>query len=142
MRAFVQEDNPEAETRIENLRELVASAEDFHAVNSESNDEDRTELEVYLDQVALISDVDGYDHRAESVSLMTAHSAKGLEYPIVYLVGLEEGVFPHAGALRDDGGIEEERRLCYVGMTRAMERLTLTSAAERLRFGSRTSSAR
>jgi DNA helicase-2/ATP-dependent DNA helicase PcrA len=69
---------------------------------------------------------------------MTVHSAKGLEYPIVYLVGMEDGVFPHSGALRDPAGIEEERRLCYVGMTRAMERLTITSAAERLRFGSRT----
>jgi DNA helicase-2/ATP-dependent DNA helicase PcrA len=69
---------------------------------------------------------------------MTAHSAKGLEYPIVYLSGMEEGIFPHAGALRDDTGLEEERRLCYVGMTRAMERLTLSCAAERLRFGSRT----
>jgi DNA helicase-2/ATP-dependent DNA helicase PcrA len=138
MRAMVQEDNPDAETRIENLRELVASAEDFHAINSEDADEDRTELELYLDQVALISDVDGYDHRAESVSMMTAHSAKGLEYPVVFLVGMEEGVFPHASSSRDDEGLEEERRLCYVGMTRAMERLYMTCARERRRFGQRS----
>jgi DNA helicase-2/ATP-dependent DNA helicase PcrA len=143
MRALVKEDNPDAETRIENLRELVASAEDFHAINSgedtdESGDEDtRTELELYLDQVALISDVDGYDHRADSVSMMTAHSAKGLEYPVVFLVGMEEGVFPHATSARDDEGLEEERRLCYVGMTRAMERLYMTCARERRRFGQR-----
>ena len=133
-----REGGPEAEARIENLRELMAAAEDFSRANAEIVDDTRSELELFLDQVALVSDVDSYERRDETVSLMTVHMAKGLEYPIVYLVGLEEGVFPHAGALRDDGGIEEERRLCYVGMTRAMERLTLTSAAERLRFGSRT----
>jgi DNA helicase-2/ATP-dependent DNA helicase PcrA len=69
--------------------------------------------------------------------MMTAHSAKGLEFPVVFVVGMEEGIFPHSASLRDEQGIEEERRLCYVGMTRAMERLTLTSAAERVRFGQR-----
>src|SRR4029453_16921882 len=72
------------------------------------------------------------------VSLMTVHSAKGLEFPFVYLVGMEDGVFPHSGALRDAAGLEEERRLCYVGMTRAMEQLTIPSPAERLRSGSRS----
>ena len=132
-----REGGPEAEGRIENLRELLAAAEDFSRANAEVVDDDRTELERFLDQVALVSDVDAYARRDEAVSLMTVHMAKGLEFPIVFLVGLEEGVFPHSGALRDDAGIEEERRLCYVGMTRAMERLTLTSAAERLRYGSR-----
>jgi ATP-dependent DNA helicase UvrD/PcrA len=132
-----KEGGPEAENRIENLRELLAAAEDFSRANAGGADE-RGELELFLDQVALVSDVDLYERRDDCVSLMTVHSAKGLEYPIVFLVGMEEGVFPHAGALRDDTGIEEERRLCYVGMTRAMERLTLVSAAERLRFGSRT----
>ncbi|MGH0031850.1 MAG: ATP-dependent helicase [Myxococcota bacterium] len=129
---------PEAETRLENLRELLAAAEDFSRANAEIVDDARSELELFLDQVALVSDLDTYERGDGSVSLMTAHSAKGLEYPVVFLVGMEEGVFPHAGSIRDDEGIEEERRLCYVGMTRAMERLTLTSAAERLRFGSRT----
>ena len=69
---------------------------------------------------------------------MTAHMAKGLEYPVVFVVGLEEGIFPHSGSMRDERGVEEERRLCYVAMTRAMERLTLTSAEERRRFGSRS----
>ncbi len=152
MRALVREDSPDAEVRIDNLRELVSSAEDFHAVNAEvfeqggegreeggegtQGAEERSELELYLDQVALISDVDGYEHKAESVSLMTAHSAKGLEYSVVFLVGMEEGVFPHASSSHDDEGLEEERRLCYVGMTRAMEQLYMTCARERRRFGS------
>ncbi len=127
----------EAEGRIENLRELLAAAEDFTRANADVADE-RGALELFLDQVALVSDVDHYDRRDDHVSLMTVHSAKGLEFPIVYLVGMEDGVFPHSSALRDAAGIEEERRLCYVGMTRAMERLTITSAAERLRYGSRS----
>jgi DNA helicase-2/ATP-dependent DNA helicase PcrA len=136
--ALEREGGPEAEGRLENLRELIAAAEDFQRANAETVDDQRSELELFLDQVALVSDVDQYDRRDDHVSMMTVHSAKGLEYPIVYLVGMEEGIFPHSGALRDESGIEEERRLCYVGMTRAMERLTITSAAERLRFGSRT----
>ena len=136
--ALEREGGPEAESRLENLRELIAAAEDFQRANAEAPDDERTPLELFLDQVALVSDVDQYDRRDDHVSMMTVHSAKGLEYPIVYLVGMEEGIFPHSGALRDESGIEEERRLCYVGMTRAMERLTITSAAERLRFGSRT----
>ncbi len=153
MRALVREDSPDAEVRIDNLRELVSSAEDFHAVNAEvfreggegggggeraeggEGGEERSELELYLDQVALISDVDGYEHKAESVSLMTAHSAKGLEYSVVFLVGMEEGVFPHASSSHDDEGLEEERRLCYVGMTRAKRRLFLTTAVQRRLYG-------
>jgi len=136
--ALEREGGPDAETRLENLRELLAAAEDFSRANAEIVDDTRSELELFLDQVALVSDLDSYEGGDSSVSLMTAHSAKGLEFPVVFLVGMEEGVFPHAGSLRDDAGIEEERRLCYVGMTRAMERLTITSAAERLRYGSRT----
>jgi DNA helicase-2/ATP-dependent DNA helicase PcrA len=138
MNALTREDTPEAEARLDNLRELASSAEDFHAANAEVPDEDRSELELYLDQVALISDLDGFDDRADRVSLMTAHSAKGLEFPIVFLVGMEEGIFPHASSSRDAEGLEEERRLCYVGMTRAMEQLSLSCARERRRFGTRT----
>jgi DNA helicase-2/ATP-dependent DNA helicase PcrA len=132
-----REGTPEAEARLENLRELVAGAEDFVA-ESLSSGEERSAVELFLDQVALVSDVDQWDRRAERVSLMTAHSAKGLEFPAVFLVGLEEGIFPHAASARDAAGIEEERRLFYVGMTRAMERLTLTCARARRRYGSRT----
>jgi DNA helicase-2/ATP-dependent DNA helicase PcrA len=128
----------EAENRIENLRELLAAAEDFSRANAGLPGEERSALELFLDQVSLVSDVDSYERRDDRVSLMTVHSAKGLEFPIVYLVGMEEGVFPHSNSLRDAAGLEEERRLCYVGMTRAMERLTITSAAERLRYGSRS----
>ena len=137
------EGTPEAEIRAENLKELVTSAEDFHADNQglpelEEGELARSEFELYLDQVALIADLDSYDARRDHVSLMTAHSAKGLEFSSVFMVGMEEGVFPHASASRDDEGLEEERRLCYVGMTRAMERLTLSAAHERRRWGEKS----
>jgi DNA helicase-2/ATP-dependent DNA helicase PcrA len=135
MKALTRQDTPEADARLDNLRELLLSAEDFHIANAELADPDRSELALYLDQVALISDVDNYDYRSDSVSLMTVHSAKGLEYKVVFLVGMEEGIFPHATSSREDLGLEEERRLCYVGMTRAMERLVMTCARERRRFG-------
>jgi DNA helicase-2/ATP-dependent DNA helicase PcrA len=135
--ALERDGSLEAEGRIENLRELLTAAEDFGRANADVSD-DRSALELFLDQVALVADVDSFDRRDDRVSLMTVHSAKGLEFPIVYLVGMEEGVFPHSNSLRDAAGLEEERRLCYVGMTRAMERLTITSAAERLRYGSRS----
>jgi DNA helicase-2/ATP-dependent DNA helicase PcrA len=129
---------PEAENRLENLRELVSAAADFAEADPDGSDPERSALQRFLDQVALVSDVDTYENRADRVSLMTAHSAKGLEFPVVFLVGLEEGIFPHAASSRDEAGLEEERRLFYVGMTRAMERLCLTCAQERRRFGSRT----
>ena len=129
---------PEAEARLENLRELVSAAEDFSVESADPDSEPRTATELFLDQVALVSDVDGWDRRAERVSLMTVHSAKGLEFPFVYVVGLEEGIFPHAASSRDAAGLEEERRLFYVAMTRAMERLTLACARERRRYGTRT----
>jgi DNA helicase-2/ATP-dependent DNA helicase PcrA len=138
LRALEAEGTPEAEARIENLKELIAAADDFDRANAEVEQDERGELELFLDQVALVSDLDSYDRREDCVSLMTVHSAKGLEFPIVFVVGMEEGVFPHSASMRDESGIEEERRLCYVAMTRAMEKLTLTCAAERFRFGSRT----
>ena len=139
LRALEKEDTPEAEARLDNLRELVSSARDFHMANeAELDDEEQTELGLYLDQVALISDLDGYEDRLDRVSLMTVHSAKGLEFPVVFMVGMEERIFPHASSSRDEAGLEEERRLCYVAMTRAMEHLYLTCAAERFRFGDRT----
>jgi DNA helicase-2/ATP-dependent DNA helicase PcrA len=136
--ALEKEATPEAEARHDNLKELLTSAEDFHAVNAFSPDEDRSELELFLDQVALISDLDSYEQREERVSLLTAHSAKGLEYPVVFLCGMEEGIFPHGSSARSEDGVEEERRLCYVGMTRAMDELTLCWASERRRYGERS----
>ena len=133
--ALEKDASSEAETRVENLKELAVSAEDFHIANAPNPDPDRSELELFLDQVALVSDLDSYEHETQVVSLMTVHSSKGLEFPFIYLVGMEEGIFPHASSSRDPSGLEEERRLCYVGMTRAMERLTLCYAGERRRYG-------
>ncbi len=119
------ERSPEADERLENLRELV---------NAAAEAEDRGEsLAEFLDHAALVSDADGYDERAR-VTLMTLHSAKGLEFDLVFLAGLEEGVFPHRLSRDDPAGLEEERRLCYVGMTRARDRLTMTWVRHRRAF--------
>jgi DNA helicase-2/ATP-dependent DNA helicase PcrA len=136
LRALETEATPEAQARLENLRELLLGAQDFTPGDDDSDE--RSLLEQFLDQVALVSDLDSAELRDDRVSLMTVHSAKGLEFPVVFVVGLEEGVFPHQASSRDAKAIEEERRLCYVAMTRAMERLTLCWAHERRRYGSRT----
>jgi ATP-dependent DNA helicase UvrD/PcrA len=120
------EDTPEAYSRIENLRELVNAAMD-------SRDRGET-LDQFLDHAALVSDADAYDERAQ-ITLMTLHAAKGLEFPLVFLCGLEEGLFPHSRTFLHPDDIEEERRLCYVGMTRAMDTLMLTRAVYRRRYG-------
>ncbi len=134
-RHLERDHTPESDTRLENLQELLSAAEDFEQGNVPMADDDRSPIERFLDQVALVSDLDSYDKRDDCVSLMTVHTSKGLEYPIVFVVGMEEGIFPHAASSRDASGLEEERRLCYVAMTRAMESLTLTCARERRRFG-------
>ncbi len=121
-----QEDTPEALARIENLHELVNAAMD-------SRDRGET-LNEFLDHAALVSDADDYDENAR-VTLMTLHAAKGLEFPLVFLIGLEEKLFPHSRTLLIPDDIEEERRLCYVGMTRAMHTLILTRARYRRRYG-------
>jgi DNA helicase-2/ATP-dependent DNA helicase PcrA len=142
--ALAQEGTPEAESRRDNLLELIASAREFAAENAREpaagadGGEERSPLELFLDQVALVSDLDGWQDRAERVSLMTVHTAKGLEFPVVFLVGMEERIFPHASASGDDASLEEERRLCYVAMTRAMDELHLTHAGVRLRYGERS----
>ncbi|HEY6467275.1 MAG TPA: UvrD-helicase domain-containing protein [Candidatus Acidoferrales bacterium] len=121
------EDTPDAYSRIENLRELVNAAADSR---------DRAEtLDQFLDHAALIADTDDYDERSQ-VTLMSLHAAKGLEFPLVFLSGLEEGLFPHSRTMLQPDDIEEERRLCYVGMTRAMDQLVLTRAVYRRRYGS------
>ncbi len=122
--ALKQERSPEAEARLENLEELVAAAEDHSRLADPS-------LESFLDTVALVSDTDQLPEDARGVTLMTLHSAKGLEFPWVFLTGLEEGVFPHARSIGSDEEIEEERRLCYVGVTRAKDRLFISYALHR-----------
>ena len=120
------EDTPEALSRIENLHELVNAAMDSR---------DRAEtLDEFLDHAALVADADDYDERAQ-ITLMSLHAAKGLEFPLVFLSGLEEGLFPHSRTMLVPEDIEEERRLCYVGMTRAMDQLILTRAVYRRRYG-------
>ena len=126
LRALESENTPESAARVENLRELAAGAEDFESADPTGEQTGRSPLEQFLDQVALVTDLDKVDGRRDRVSLMTAHSAKGLEFPVVAIVGLEEGIFPHSVATRDERSVEEERRLCYVGMTRAMEPVSYT----------------
>jgi len=121
-----EEDTPESFSRIENLRELVNAAMD-------SKDRGET-LDQFLDHAALVSDADAYDERAQ-ITLMTLHAAKGLEFPLVFLCGMEEGLFPHSRTFLQPDDIEEERRLCYVGMTRAMDTLILSRAVYRRRYG-------
>ncbi len=121
-----QEGTPESEGRLDNLRELVNAA-------AESAERGET-LGDFLDHAALVADADAVDEQAQ-VSLLTLHNAKGLEFPIVFLAGMEEGLFPHQRSMDSVAALEEERRLCYVGMTRAEKRLYLTWAKYRRRFG-------
>ena len=126
IRSLEEEGTPEAFSRIENLKELANAAQDA---------QERGEtLAEFLDHAALVSDADQYDPEAR-ITLMTLHSAKGLEFPLVVLAGMEEGLFPHSRTLVDPPQMEEERRLCYVGLTRAMDALVLTRARYRRRYG-------
>ena len=118
------EHSVEAEGRLENLAELVGAAAEFDTVDA------------FLEQVSLVADTDELDADESSVVLMTLHSAKGLEFPNVFIIGLEDGVFPHLRSLGEPDELEEERRLAYVGITRARERLYLTHAWSRMLFGS------
>ncbi|PKL91227.1 MAG: ATP-dependent DNA helicase PcrA [Candidatus Goldiibacteriota bacterium HGW-Goldbacteria-1] len=124
--------NPKAKERIENVKELVSAVAEF-----EEEKKDAT-LEDFLSQVALISEVDKLDENADAVTLMTIHSAKGLEFDNVFIAGMDEKIFPHKNCIEEEGGIEEERRLAYVGITRARKRLYLLSAISRRQFGART----
>jgi DNA helicase-2/ATP-dependent DNA helicase PcrA len=123
--ALAAESSLEAEGRMENLLELVAQMREYEREAEEPS------LTGFLERIALASDVDGYDPDKGAVSLMTVHTAKGLEFPWVFLTGLEENIFPHARSVDDDAAIEEERRLCYVAVTRAMRRLFLTRVRRR-----------
>ncbi|HET9736747.1 MAG TPA: UvrD-helicase domain-containing protein [Solirubrobacteraceae bacterium] len=121
----------EAQGRLENLEELVQVAREYDATNENGS------VEEFLQQISLLADTDSLRDDEGLVTLMTLHNAKGLEFPIVFIIGMEDGVFPHSRAL-DEGGVEEERRLAYVGITRAMRDLTLTSARRRNAFGAQS----
>lgn len=123
------ERTPQAQSRIDNLHELISVAQEFAKSEEENN------LENFLAHVALVSDIDDTELGEDAITLMTLHSSKGLEFPVVFLVGMEEGLFPHARTLMDETEIEEERRLCYVGITRAKEKLFLSSTKMRTIYG-------
>ena len=130
---YLQEDDPEKyEDRLNNIKELSSM---FIKYQEENED---FELSDFLEDVALVSDIDSYNDDEDSVVLMTLHSAKGLEFPQVFVVGMEEGLFPGNRAMGDGDEMEEERRLCYVAMTRAKEKLTLTNARQRTLYGKTT----
>ena len=129
-KALEEEDTVEAENRIENLDEFLTVAIEFEDEAAENT------LGDFLEGITLSSDLDNMEETEESVTLMTLHSAKGLEFPVVFLVGMEEGIFPGYKSINEPGELEEERRLCYVGITRAKEKLHLTCARQRTIFGS------
>lgn len=130
MPALVMEDTTESKTRIENLGEFISVITEF-----ENNEETGNTLGEFLENISLVSDIDGYDENEDSAVLMTIHSAKGLEFPIVFLSGLEEGLFPGMRSMESDDDIEEERRLCYVAITRAKEQLYITKTISRTIHG-------
>lgn len=130
MPALVMEDTTESKTRIENLGEFISVITEF-----EKNEETGNTLGEFLENISLVSDIDGYDENEDSAVLMTIHSAKGLEFPIVFLSGLEEGLFTGMRSMESDDDIEEERRLCYVAITRAKEQLYITKTISRTIHG-------
>lgn len=131
LRELEAEDTIESQTRIENIKELISGAIEFET----REDVEEKTLESFLENVSLVADIDNVEEGAENVILMTLHSAKGLEFPVVFLAGMEEGVFPGYRSMGDETELEEERRICYVGITRAKENLYLTNAFSRTLFG-------
>ena len=129
--ALEAENTLESQSKIENLMEFKSIAKNF---------EDETgsvDLRDFLENISLIADMSEHEDDGNVVTLMTLHSAKGLEFPIVFMVGMEEGIFPHSNSFNEEGGIEEERRLCYVGITRAKKKLYLLNAKQRMMYGQR-----
>ncbi|MBU1178542.1 UvrD-helicase domain-containing protein [Patescibacteria group bacterium] len=126
---FILDGTIEGEARWDNIQELKSVANNFADVVNEER------LSSFLEEISLLADTDEIDEQAEAVTMMTVHSAKGLEYPAVFMVGMEENIFPHSRSLLEPAELEEERRLCYVGMTRAQEKLYLTYAQSRSIFG-------
>ena len=142
--ALLRSDGPEGVDRANNVNELISGATQFDARARDVGDErearaadDLTELDLFLQQAALFSELDRHDPDADLVTLMTVHNAKGLEFPCVFMTGLEDGLFPLSHALDDQASLEEERRLFYVGITRAEDRLSLSWAGNRMRAGRR-----
>ena len=129
LEAHIQRNDENPEERLENLREFVALAEEYNAAAPGDG------LAALLERVSLVSDVDSYEESADTVTLITLHQAKGLEFPVVFIVGMEEGLLPHSRSLDSAAEMEEERRLCYVGITRAKERLYLVRAFRRSLYG-------
>jgi DNA helicase-2/ATP-dependent DNA helicase PcrA len=130
LRDLREDHSEESEGRIENLMELVSAAREYETREPEPS------LGGFVDRLSLLSDVDKEQGTRDArVMMMTMHSAKGLEFPVVVIAGMEEGLFPHSRSAEDEAELEEERRLCYVGITRARSRLVLTSAARRRVFG-------
>lgn len=132
--------NVEAETRVRNVNELMAALEE--ATERPEEGQPVSGLDDFLEEVALVTDIDRWDETVDCVTLMTLHNAKGLEFPIVFITGMEDGLFPISRAMESPTDLEEERRLCYVGITRARERLFFTHANLRRRFGGTTASLR
>lgn len=129
-KALEDEDTTEAETRLENIEEFLTVAMEFEEQMAENS------LEEFLEGITLSSDLDNADDQEDTVTLMTLHSAKGLEFPVVFLVGMEEGIFPGYKSIGEPKELEEERRLCYVGITRAKQNLFISCARQRTIFGS------
>jgi DNA helicase-2/ATP-dependent DNA helicase PcrA len=123
--SYLDDGTPQGDARQENVKELLSVAQEYQDVG----------LAGFLEEVALVSDLDTANFDGDAVTLMTLHAAKGLEFPVVFMIGLEETIFPHSRALYDQSEMEEERRLCYVGMTRAREELYMTYASARLLYG-------
>ena len=134
IRELEQEGTVEAKTRVENIREFQSVAVEY--VNNSEQEE--PSLEDFLAHISLIADVDDINEEADRVVLLTMHSAKGLEFPVVFLTGMEEGLFPSSRSFGEEHEMEEERRLCYVGITRAKEKLYLSYAKSRMLFGNTT----
>ena len=131
--AMLKSEGFEGEGRINNVNEFISAAVEYEKRAQETQSE--ATLEGFLEEIALVSDVDKYDENADAVVFMTVHSAKGLEFPIVFIAGMEEGIFPSQMTISEEGGISEERRLCYVAITRAKDKLYITHTKSRLMYG-------
>ena len=129
LKELESEKSIEAETRIENLKEFLTVTAEYDRISTEGS------LEEFLAGVSLVADIDNLDDHSDAVVMMTLHSAKGLEFPVVFMIGMEEGIFPHSRSLMEEAELEEERRLCYVGITRAREELHLLNAWQRTLYG-------